>query len=143
MDQGEGRLQGRASPSNVRPPQPPIITYDTNSINSYVDSQPSPLPLAERPTSAYSSSTHSITPSISHSMSSKKKGPAVAPKRGAKKVKYVEALYNYDARTSAEFSMQEGDRFVLVKADGGDGWAEVELNGVTKSVPANYVQTVD
>lgn len=66
----------------------------------------------------------------------------MAPKRGAKKVKYVEALYDYDAQTSSEFSMKEGDKFVLVNPDSGDGWAEVELNGVRKSVPANYIQTL-
>jgi len=31
---------------------------------------------------------------------------------------------------------------VLIKEDPGDGWAEVEKGGVTKSVPANYVQAV-
>ena len=72
----------------------------------------------------------------------KKQGPAVAPKRGAKKLRYVEALYEYTAQSDAEFSMQEGERFVLVKEDPGDGWAEVEKGGSTKSVPANYVQAV-
>jgi hypothetical protein len=56
------------------------------------------------------------------SVTTKKQGPAVAPKRGAKKLKYVEAM--------------------LIKEDPGDGWAEVEKGGVTKSVPANYVQAV-
>ena len=98
--------------------------------------------------SAYSSSTISVTPSITSpiigtTMTGKKKGPAVAPKRGAKKVRYVEAIYAYEAQTSAEFSMQDGDKFVLVKPDSGDGWAVVELNGVTKSVPANYIQILD
>lgn len=93
--------------------------------------------------SAYSSSTISVTPSMTSASIGKKKGPAVAPRRGAKKVTYVEALYVYEARTSAEFSMHKGDKFVLVKQDCGDGWAEVELNGVTKSVPANYIQIVD
>ena len=72
----------------------------------------------------------------------KKKGPAVAPKRGAKKLKYVEALYDYDARGDAEWSMTEGERFVLVNKDTGDGWADVEKSGVTKSVPANYIQEI-
>lgn len=38
--------------------------------------------------------------------------------------------------------MVEGERFVVVKRDAGDGWAEVEKGGVVKSVPANYVQDV-
>jgi hypothetical protein len=90
-----------------------------------------------RPSSTYSNSGSSVAGSVG-----KKKGPAVAPKRGAKKLKYVEALYDYTAGSDAEFSMAEGERFVLIKEDPGDGWAEVEKGGVTKSVPANYVQIV-
>jgi hypothetical protein len=72
----------------------------------------------------------------------KKKGPAVAPKRGAKKLRYIAALYDYEARSDAEWSMTEGERFVLVHTEAGDGWADVEKGGVTKSVPANYIQEV-
>jgi len=72
----------------------------------------------------------------------KKKGPAVAPKRGAKKVKYVEALYSYQAQSDAEFDMAEGERFILISMGAGDGWADVERGGETKSVPANYIQEV-
>ena len=95
-------------------------------------------PVLERPVSSYSSSSTSLTGSIP----GKKKGPMVAPKRGAKKLKYVEALYDYDSRSDAEWSMSEGERFVLVNKDTGDGWADVEKGGVTKSVPANYIQEV-
>lgn len=69
----------------------------------------------------------------------------MAPRRGAKKLHYVEALYEYTAQSDAEWSMQEGERFVIVTRDQGDGWAEVEkpgVGGVVKSVPANYVQEV-
>lgn len=66
----------------------------------------------------------------------------MAPKRGAKKLKYVEAMYDYEARSDAEWSMTEGERFVLVSKDAGDGWADVEKGGVRKSVPANYIQEV-
>lgn len=72
----------------------------------------------------------------------KKKGPAVAPRRGAKKLKYVEALYAYTAQSDSEHSMVEGERFVLAKEDPGDGWVEVEKGGAVKSVPASYVQMV-
>ncbi|KAI1637010.1 hypothetical protein F4809DRAFT_606559 [Biscogniauxia mediterranea] len=92
-----------------------------------------------RPSSTYSNSGSSIgtaTPTV------KKKGPAVAPRRGAKKLKYVVALYDYTAQGDTEHSMTEGERFVLVKEDPGDGWAEVEKGGATKSVPASYVQVV-
>ena len=94
----------------------------------------------ERPSSSYSSSSYSS--SLPSSTNTKKKGPAVAPKRGAKKLRYVEALYEYEARGETEWSMYEGERFVLVNPDGGDGWADVEKGGVVKSVPANYVKEV-
>ena len=97
--------------------------------------------------STRSPSTSSSTPSAPSTAAGaigggKKIGPAVAPRRGAKKLHYVEALYDYDARSDMEFSMAEGDRFVLITKDAGDGWADVERGGVTKSVPANYVQDV-
>ena len=104
---------------------------------SYLEMLPTHLP-AERPNSSYSSSSASLAGSIP----GKKKGPAVAPKRGAKKLKYVEAMYDYESRSDAEWSMNEGERFVLVNNDSGDGWADVEKAGITKSVPANYIQEI-
>jgi hypothetical protein len=97
---------------------------------------PAPSATSTRPLSVQSTGS-SATGSMN-----KKQGPAVAPRRGAKKLKYVEALYEYSAQSDAEFSMSEGDRFVLVKEDQGDGWAEVERGGVVRSVPASYVQVV-
>jgi formin-binding protein 1 len=97
-------------------------------------------PIASTSTNTRPSSTYSNSGSSAHGSLTKKKGPAVAPKRGAKKLKYVEALYDYTAASEAEHSMVEGERFLLIKEDPGDGWAEVEKGGVTKSVPANYVQ---
>jgi formin-binding protein 1 len=89
--------------------------------------------------STYSDSSTSLT---SATTGTKKKGPAVAPKRGAKKVKYVEALYPYKAQSEAEFDMAEGERFILISMGSGDGWADVERGGETRSVPANYIQEV-
>ncbi|KAI1100964.1 FCH-domain-containing protein [Jackrogersella minutella] len=103
----------------------PIVPQDTGSS------------LKSRPASTYSNSGSSVGtagPTV------KKRGPAVAPRRGAKKLKYVVALYDYTAQSDAEHSMSEGERFVLIKEDPGDGWAEVEKGGATKSVPASYVQ---
>lgn len=112
---------------------------------SYVEATPAGLPTMTsqnaRPPSAYSNSGSSIS-TVGGGGASKKKGPAVAPRRGAKKLRYVEALYAYTAQSDAEHSMEEGERFVLVKEDPGDGWAEVEKGGLTKSVPASYVQPV-
>ncbi|PQE25458.1 actin polymerization protein [Rutstroemia sp. NJR-2017a BBW] len=100
---------------------------------AYIELLTNPTPSA-RPVSVISNSGSSL--------SGKKQGPAVAPKRGAKKLRYVEALYDYTAQGDAEHSMVEGERFVLIKEDPGDGWAEVEKGGVVRSVPANYVQSV-
>jgi formin-binding protein 1 len=111
---------------------------------SYVDFT-TPIPstaIPARPASTYSTSTTSSAAASSTLAAGKKKGPAVAPKRGAKKLRYVEALYEYSAQGDSEHSMVEGERFVLVKEDPGDGWVEVEKAGVTASVPASYVQVV-
>ncbi|KAL4806226.1 hypothetical protein BDV18DRAFT_139023 [Aspergillus unguis] len=94
-----------------------------------------------RPGSTYSNSSASLGGSTA-APGGKRVGPAVAPRRGAKKLQYVEALYDYEARSDMEWSMAEGDKFVLVTRDSGDGWADVERGGVTKSVPANYIQEV-
>ncbi|KFA52265.1 hypothetical protein S40293_00535 [Stachybotrys chartarum IBT 40293] len=103
---------------------------------------PAPASSAARPASVVSTSTSSSAAAASSAPSIKKKGPAVAPRRGAKKLNYVEALYEYTAQSDSEHSMVEGERFVLVKEDPGDGWVEVEKAGVTASVPASYVQAV-
>lgn len=95
-----------------------------------------------RPDSTYSASSASTTNLAAQLTGGKKKGPAVAPKRGAKKLKYVEALYEYNAQSEVEHSMAEGERFVLINMDAGDGWADVEKDGVVRSVPANYIQQV-
>jgi len=97
---------------------------------------------SNRPDSTYSASSASTTNFAAAAAPGKKKGPAVAPKRGAKKLKYVEALYDYTAQSDVEHSMSEGDRFVLINMEAGDGWADVEKDGVVRSVPANYVQQV-
>jgi len=112
---------------------------------SYVEPvQGSPDISDARPSSLHSASSLSLTGSATGSGTGagKKKGPAVAPKRGAKKLKYVEALYDYEARSDAEHSISEGERCVLIQPDTGDGWVEVEKGGVVRSVPANYVQAV-
>lgn len=93
-----------------------------------------------RPASTYSNSGSSVGTAGAAAAAAKKKGPAVAPRRGAKKLKYVVAMYEYTAQSDAEHSMAEGERFVLIKDDPGDGWVEVEKGGATKSVPASYVQ---
>ncbi|KAL9122632.1 MAG: hypothetical protein Q9187_000823 [Circinaria calcarea] len=110
---------------------------------AYVELFPTVTPsFSERPNSSYSDSSNSLAGSTHTSGTGKRKGPAVAPKRGAKKLAYVEALYDYEARSDAEWSMSQGERFVLINKDSGDGWADVEKGGQVKSVPANYIQAV-
>ena len=108
---------------------------------SYVEVLPLTPPSSNRPDSTYSASSASLASSIT-AATGKKKGPAVAPKRGAKKLKYVEAMYEYVAQSDAEHSMSEGERLVLINMDAGDGWADVEKDGMVRSVPANYIQQV-
>jgi formin-binding protein 1 len=110
--------------------------------------------LEELPPSISSNNNHSPRPASSRSESTaslasfsqqKKKGPAVAPRRGAKKVKYVEAMYAYNAQSELEFDMEEGERFILISMGTGDGWADVERvgdGGGRGSVPAAYIQEV-
>lgn len=104
---------------------------------SYLEEKPPErgvTPAVERPISVHSAS------SSTSANAAKKRGPAVAPRRGARKVKYCEALYAYTARSDAEFDMLEGDRFELISMGSGDGWADVAKDGKTKSVPANYIK---
>ena len=107
--------------------------------------------LPDEPSASSISASHSPRPASSRSESTaslastqqgKKKGPAVAPKRGAKKVKYCEALYAYNAQSDLEFDMVEGERFILISMGTGDGWADVERNGEKGNVPAAYIQEV-
>lgn len=98
-----------------------------------------------RPVSnAASVSTTSLAGSINSSAPSigRKQGPAVAPRRGAKKVRHVEALYTYDPAGEGETSMQEGEKMVLIAPDQGDGWCEVESKGGRGVVPAGWVKEV-
>ena len=98
-----------------------------------------------RPVSTASGSTTSLAGSDTPSVGPKppkKQGPAVAPRRGAKKVKHVEALYTYSAANPGETDMEEGEKMVLVQADQGDGWCEVESRAGKGVVPASWVRDV-
>ncbi|KAK3685748.1 hypothetical protein B0T22DRAFT_228157 [Podospora appendiculata] len=90
-----------------------------------------------RPASAYSNSGSS---SIGAAGSTRRQGPAVAPRRGAKKLKWVEAIYGYEAQDETQHTITAGEKFVVAKEDQGDGWVEVEKGGVTASVPASYLR---
>lgn len=126
---GSGWLRVRTNPPSISTGLVP-----TAYVDLLPPSSTSSVPTSTRPTSTYSNTS-------SHT-EGRKKGPAVAPKRGAKRLKYVEALYEYEARTEAEHSMAEGERLVVVARDAGDGWAEVEKGGRVGSVPANYLRDV-
>lgn len=92
------------------------------------------------PVASIASVSTSNTQATSDSKGQKKKGPAVAPKRGAKKVTYMIALYNYDAQTEDEITMQAGDKIQVVGEDIGDGWTEGELNGMRGVFPTAYAR---
>lgn len=106
-----------------------------------IASAPAP---AVRPTHDRTPSTYSnnSSTSLASTNAAKKQGPAVAPRRGAKKIKYCEALYPYTAQSAAEFDMEEGEKFVLISMGTGDGWADVEKNGEKRIVPAAYIQEI-
>lgn len=73
----------------------------------------------------------------------KKKGPSVAPKRGAKRVQYVEALYDYNADEDNELSIRAGDKIIVVQSDTeGSGWTEGELDGQRGLFPTTYVKSI-
>lgn len=73
----------------------------------------------------------------------KKKGPAVAPKRGAKRVEYMEALYDYTAEEDNELTIRAGDKIVLVQADtDGSGWTEGEVDGRKGLFPTAYAKRI-
>lgn len=98
--------------------------------------------IEDRPVSvAASASTTSLAGSDTPSVK-KKQGPAVAPRRGAKKVKHVVALYTYQASGPGETDMEEGEKLVLVAPDQGDGWVEVETRAGKGVVPASWVKDV-
>ncbi|KJZ73868.1 hypothetical protein HIM_06761 [Hirsutella minnesotensis 3608] len=116
---------------------------------TYVDFEPAPTtapaPAPARPSSTYSNSS-SASGTVAGAGAAKKKGPAVAPRRGA--LCSTPAWFESPARgrpwggytwQRPEHSMAAGERFVLVRDDPGDGWVEVEKAGVTASVPASYV----
>ncbi|TKX18127.1 BZZ1-like protein [Elsinoe australis] len=129
-------------------------TRETGLVpTSYIDHLPSPPPTASTIslTPSHTSSTNASTAATSSpNPGGKKKGPAVAPRRAGKKAaaaapgnKYVEAMYTYSATGEGETSMDEGERLMVVTADSGDGWVEVERgNGARGVVPAGWVKEV-
>ncbi|WPH02335.1 Hypothetical protein R9X50_00519800 [Acrodontium crateriforme] len=113
---------------------------------SYVELTPASMSpaLDDRPVStAASESTTSLAGSDTPSLGKlKKQGPVVAPRRGAKKIKHVEALYTYTPNAEGEVAMDEGERMVLISPDQGDGWCEVETRAGKGVVPAGWVREV-
>lgn len=80
---------------------------------------------------------------ITESDSPKKKGPSVAPRRGAKRVQYVEALYDYNAEEDNELTIHAGDRIILIQDDtDGSGWTEGEIDGKKGMFPTSYAKKV-
>lgn len=78
---------------------------------------------------------------IDQNSAGKKKGPEVTPRKGAKKVTYVVALYDYVADGDDELSITAGQKIELLKGDDG-GWTLGEVNGKSGLFPSSYVQSV-
>lgn len=98
---------------------------------------------SERPASTASASASTASLPASDSAGPvKKKGPVVAPRRGAKKVKHVEALYSYSATNDGEVDMVEGEKMVLIQPDQGDGWCEVESRAGRGIVPSGWCKDI-
>jgi len=119
-----------------------LVPASYAEISSTPATPPRPNPSAsvafdDRPDSA---STVSLAGSDTPPTGKKKQGPVVAPRRGAKKVKHVEALYSYTASGPGEVDMAEGERMVLVVPDQGDGCCEVEARAGKGVVPAGWVR---
>ncbi|ODV96033.1 hypothetical protein PACTADRAFT_49453 [Pachysolen tannophilus NRRL Y-2460] len=74
------------------------------------------------------------------SQNTKKVGPKVAPKKGAKKIKYCEALYDYQAQGNDELTLSVGDKISIITEDDGSGWTEGEIDGDTGLFPTGYVK---
>ena len=110
---------------------------------SYAEvSAPTPPSKSQTLDRPVSTATSASTSSLEGAPKQKKQGPAVAPRRGAKKVKHVEALYTYSASAPGETDMEAGEKMVLVLADQGDGWCEVESKTGKGAVPASWVREV-
>jgi formin-binding protein 1 len=110
---------------------------------SYVELLAKPTPSARPVSTATSGSASSVDGGLSGA--AKPKPAAPPPRRGAKKVpavKYVEALYTYSANGDGETDMEEGEKMVLLQADQGDGWCEVESKAGRGVVPASWVREV-
>lgn len=118
-----------------------LVPASYAEISAKAPSSPNDRPVS----TAASVSTTSLAGSVNSSSgpsAGRKQGPAVAPRRGAKKVRHVEALYTYDPSGEGETAMQEGEKMVLIAPDQGDGWCEVESKAGRGVVPAGWVKEV-
>lgn len=89
-----------------------------------------------------SSGTRGLVPtSYIEVFAEKKKGPSVAPRKGAKRVRYVEALYDYNAEEANELTIRAGDKITVI-TDDADGWTEGEVNGQKGLFPTAYTKAV-
>ncbi|CCH41075.1 SLIT-ROBO Rho GTPase-activating protein 1 [Wickerhamomyces ciferrii] len=70
----------------------------------------------------------------------KKKGPEVVPKRGAKKISYVQALYDYQSQGDDELTISSGQKIEVLEKDDGSGWTLGEVDGQSGLFPTSYVQ---
>ncbi|QPG74009.1 hypothetical protein FOA43_001326 [Brettanomyces nanus] len=76
------------------------------------------------------------------SSSPKKVGPRVAPRKGAKRIKYMEILYDYSPQGDDELDVKAGEKIVVVSGDDGSGWTEGEVNGERGLFPTSYAKDI-
>lgn len=70
----------------------------------------------------------------------KRKGPQVAPRRGAKKVNYCTAKYAYQSQGDDEISLAVGDKVQVLEEDDGSGWTKGDNGGAVGLFPTSYVE---
>ncbi|CDK26049.1 unnamed protein product [Kuraishia capsulata CBS 1993] len=83
----------------------------------------------------------SIVPAASTN-GGKKQGPKVAPRKGAKRVQYMEILYDYEPQGDDELGVGVGDKVLVVTEDDGSGWTEGEIEGIRGVFPTSYGKIV-
>lgn len=152
-DDGSGWIRIRASAAGAGLVPASYAELPTSPFASAAD----PAPASAAPDPRASTSNLSLTNSDSGSLKLQKKvGPAVAPRRGGKKLppapaaspaadprkKVVEALYTYAPAAEGETGMQEGERMEVLVPDQGDGWVEVVSRQGKGVVPAGWVREV-
>ncbi|KAI8073130.1 hypothetical protein BC940DRAFT_324772 [Gongronella butleri] len=135
---------GLTSPSPSSTPtyqQSPVSSYQSPTSAYQAPSYQSPPPAAAP---AWNQPAYQAAASVQSSGSTRRAPPPPPPLAAKPKpMKYVIALYDYDAQAEGDLSFRKDDRIALIErtADTNDWWTG-ELNGVRGVFPGNYCQEV-